>query len=72
MSYLVILPTLNEKGPVVKLIENIKSIFSEIQQEYEIIIADNNSTDGSTDLVRNLCKTRSKEKFSQFYSLPLH
>jgi len=56
MSYLVILPTLNEKGPVVKLIENIKSIFSEIQQEYEIIIADNNSTDGSTDLVRNLAK----------------
>ena len=42
MSYSVILPTLNEKGNIIQLIKKIRFIFSEIQQEYEIIVVDDN------------------------------
>ena len=47
MSYSVILPTLNEKGNIIQLIKKIRFIFSEIQQEYEIIVVDDNSPDGT-------------------------
>ena len=40
MSYSVILPTLNEKGHIIQLIKKIRFVFSEIQQEYEIIVVD--------------------------------
>ena len=38
MGYSVILPTLNEAGHIIKLIENIRFIFSEIKEEFEIIL----------------------------------
>ena len=56
MSYSIILPTLNEAGHIVKLIEDIRVIFSEIQEEFEIIIVDDNSTDGTVSLVENIAK----------------
>jgi len=56
MSYSIILPTLNEAGHIVKLIEDIRIIFSEIQEEFEIIIVDDNSTDGTVSLVENIAK----------------
>ena len=43
MGYSVILPTLNEAGHIVKLIESIRFIFSEIKEEFEIILVDDNS-----------------------------
>jgi len=49
MSYSVILPTLNEKGHIIQLIKKIRLTFSEIQQEHEIIIVDDNSTDGTRE-----------------------
>ena len=56
MSYSVILPTLNEKGNIIQLIKKIRFVFSEIRQEYEIIVVDDNSTDGTIDLVRDVAK----------------
>ena len=56
MSYSVILPTLNEKGHIIELIKKIRFIFSEINQKYEIILVDDNSTDGTIDLVKNIEK----------------
>ena len=56
MSYSVILPTLNEKGNIIQLIKKIRFIFSEIQQEYEIMVVDDNSTDGTIDLVKDVAK----------------
>ena len=56
MSYSVILPTLNEKGHIIQLIKKIRFIFSEIQQEYEIIVVDDNSADGTIDLVKDVAK----------------
>ena len=50
MSYSVILPTLNEAGHIVKLIEKIRLVFFEIKEEFEIIIVDDSSTDGTNDL----------------------
>ena len=56
MGYSVILPTLNEAGHIVKLIEKIKFNFLEIKEEFEIILVDDNSTDGTVDLVENIAK----------------
>ena len=56
MGYSVILPTLNEAGHIIKLIEKIRFIFSEIQEEFEIILVDDNSTDGTVGLVENMLK----------------
>ena len=56
MNYSVILPILNEKGHIIELIKKIRFIFSEIHQKYEIILVDDNSTDGTIDLVKNIEK----------------
>ena len=56
MSYSVILPTLNEKGHIISLIKNIANIFKKIKCEYEIIVVDDNSTDGTIDLVKKYLK----------------
>ena len=65
MSYSVILPTLNEAGHIIKLIEKIDSIFNEIQKEYEIIVVDDNSNDGTDSLCMNLA---SENKNINFFS----
>ena len=56
MGYSIILPTLNEVGHIVKLIEEIKFNFLEIKEEFEIILVDDNSTDGTIDLLENVAK----------------
>ena len=56
MGYSVILPTLNEAGHIAKLIERIKFNLSEIKEEFEIILVDDNSTDGTVGLVENIAK----------------
>ena len=58
MSYTVILPTLNESGHIVSLIKDIGSVLSELKQKYEIIIVDDNSSDGTIDLVRKIGKEK--------------
>ena len=63
MGYSVILPTLNEAGHIVKLIEKIRSIFFEIQNEFEIIVVDDSSTDGTIAKVENLSKDHENIKF---------
>ena len=58
MGYTVILPTLNESGHIVSLIKDIGSVLSELKQKYEIIIVDDNSSDGTIDLVRKIAKEK--------------
>lgn len=54
MSYTVILPTLNENGHIVKLIQTIEQIFINTKTTYEILVIDDNSTDGTIDSVKEL------------------
>jgi len=56
MGYSVILPTLNEKGHIIELIKSIQKVFAEINQNYEIIIVDDRSTDGTIEIIKEIEK----------------
>ncbi|NTU46191.1 glycosyltransferase [Candidatus Roizmanbacteria bacterium] len=50
----IIIPTLNEEGTIVALIERIHKIFGHESNEYEIIIVDDGSTDRTTDEINTI------------------
>ena len=52
MSFSVILPTLNENGHILKLIEEISIIFKTQKKNFEIIVVDDNSSDGTYESVK--------------------
>ena len=54
MSYTVILPTLNENGHIVKLIQTIEQIFINTKIPYEVLVIDDNSTDGTINSVKEI------------------
>ena len=62
MSFSVILPTLNEKGHILKLIEEISNIFEINKINYEIIVVDDNSDDGTYEIVENFKKNNAYVK----------
>ena len=53
-SYSVILPTLNEVGHIQKLILDICKIFTLNNTKYEIVVVDDNSTDGTINVVNKI------------------
>ena len=59
-GFSIILPTLNEKGHILKLIESIKKNFKNKKFKFEIIIVDDNSTDGTIQIIK-----KNKEKFKK-------
>ena len=56
MGFSVILPTLNENGHIEDLINNISNIFENKQIDYEIIVVDDNSLDGTIETIKNMFK----------------
>ena len=62
MSFSVILPTLNEKGHILKLIKEISNIFEINKINYEIIVVDDNSEDGTYGIVENFKKNNAYVK----------
>ena len=62
MSYSVILPTLNECGHIEKLIIEISKIFIN-KKKFEIIIVDDNSSDGTIQIIKKLRKKKNFLKF---------
>ena len=56
MSFSIILPTLNEKGHILELISEISNIFQNKNLQYEIIIVDDSSTDGTFEVIQNFKK----------------
>ena len=52
MSYSVILPTFNENGHIIHLVKKISNIFFKKRQKFEIIVVDDNSTDGTAKKVK--------------------
>tara|TARA_B100000795_G_scaffold231488_1_gene189346 strand:- start:227 stop:493 length:267 start_codon:yes stop_codon:yes gene_type:complete len=63
MTYSVILPTLNEAGHIVQLVEKIRSIFFEINTKFEILVVDDNSTDDTEKLCTMMTKKYDDFKF---------
>ncbi len=51
MTYSVILPTLNEKDHIIQLIKEISEVFKKNNKNYEIIVVDDNSTDGTIEVL---------------------
>ena len=60
MNYSVILPTLNENGHIVQLIDSISTIFVKKDLAFEIIIVDDNSEDGTIQTVERHKKENKK------------
>ena len=60
MSYSVILPTLNEAGHIVQLVNQISEALLKTNEKFEIIIVDDSSTDKTPELCKELEK---KEKY---------
>ena len=52
MKIVVIIPTFNERGNIGRLIDELQSIFRSVPHEMHILVVDDNSPDGTMDLVR--------------------
>jgi dolichol-phosphate mannosyltransferase len=59
----VILPTFNEKENVIEVYRRIKDAIAQFNIAYEIIFVDDNSPDGTTNLVKELRKQDSNVKY---------
>ena len=57
MKISVVTPTYNEFDNIVKIYDEIKNKFKEINCEYEHIIIDNNSSDGTINKIKDLAKS---------------
>ena len=57
MKISIITPTYNEKDNIEKLCDEIKGEMSKINLDYEHIIIDNNSTDGTIEKIKDLAKS---------------
>ncbi len=52
-TFALVVPTLNEAGNIDKLLSALSDALSDTQYEYEIIVVDDGSTDGTVDKVRS-------------------
>jgi len=59
MRIVLIIPTYNERGNIGRLIGELQSIFRSLADEMHILVVDDNSPDGTIDIVRE-CQRRSR------------
>ena len=59
-SYSIILPTFNEAGHIKKLILEIYEIFLTSNDLFEIIVVDDNSTDGTSEIISEISKSNNQ------------
>ena len=58
----ILTPTFNESENIEKLCESIKREMSKLDYDYEHIVIDNASTDGTIEILKNICKEDKKLK----------
>lgn len=61
----IVIPTYNEIGNIQKLITNVQKVLEKYNPDYEIIVVDDNSPDGTGELVKKISKINSKVKLIQ-------
>jgi dolichol-phosphate mannosyltransferase len=61
----IVIPTYNEIDNIQILISNIQWVLEEINPNYEIIVIDDNSPDGTGEIVRQIINTNEKTKLIQ-------
>lgn len=64
MKVVIVIPTYIEKENIAKLIPNIESSLGGLKQQFDILIVDDNSPDGTAQVVKNLAT-----KFTNLYLL---
>lgn len=50
----IVIPAYNEESIITETITNVKEVLLAIDQNFEIIVVDNNSTDNTSDLAKSL------------------
>ena len=50
----IVIPTLNESGNIEPLLDSIRQVFQKIHASYEVIIVDDNSSDGTATIARKI------------------
>ena len=61
----IVIPTYNEIDNIQILISNIQRVLEEINPNYEILVVDDNSPDGTGELVKQIAKNNEKTKLIQ-------
>jgi len=62
----VVVPIYNERGNVAPLVDDIVAVMDKLQRSYEIILVNDGSTDGSTDVLNEVADGRSVVKVLHF------
>jgi dolichol-phosphate mannosyltransferase len=52
MRIVLVIPTFNERGNVGRLIEQLQAVFQTLPHDMHLLIVDDNSPDGTIDVVR--------------------
>ena len=58
----IVTPTFNEEQNIKKLCSDIKNEMDKLDQDYEHIIIDNSSNDGTIETLKDICKNDKKVK----------